>query len=160
MNTVMELLQWMGAEIKYDETMVYCRKKGRLKNMPKLQTAVYPGFPTDMQSVFLALFSIGEGKGIIEEKIFESRYGCVSELKKMGADIDIKGKYAIVRGKTKIHGADVEAKDLRGGAALVLAGMEAEGMTRIKGGEYIVRGYENLEKELENLGAKIRWIEK
>lgn len=119
MKTVMELLQWMGAEIKYDGTTVCCRKKRRLKNISKLQTAVYPGFPTDMQSVFLALFSIGEGIGTIEEKIFESRYACVPELRKMGADIDIEGKSAVVKGKAQLHGADVEAKDLRGGAALV-----------------------------------------
>lgn len=157
MNTVMDMLQEMGAEIKCNQNMLWCKRKGRLKNISRVKTAVYPGFPTDMQSVFLALLSIGEGTGIVEEEIFESRYACVPELKKMGADICVKEQCAIVKGKRNLNGANVEAKDLRGGAALVLAGLEAEGITRIEGGEYILRGYENLENELGQFGAKIYW---
>lgn len=158
MKTVIYMLQEMGAEIKSNHNMVFCKRKGTLKNLSKIKTAVYPGFPTDMQSIFLALLSIGEGTSVVEEEIFESRYACVPELQKMGADIYIKKQCAIVKGKRKLYGTDVEAKDLRGGAALILAGMEAEGITRIKGGEYILRGYESLERELGQFGAKIRWI--
>lgn len=158
MKMVMNMLQEMGVEIKSNPNMVCCKRKGQLKNIPKVKTAVYPGFPTDMQSIFLALLSIGEGTGVVEEEIFESRYACVPELKKMGADIRIVEQCAIVKGKRKLCGADVEAKDLRGGAALILAGLEAEGITRIKGGEYILRGYESLESELGQFGAKIRWM--
>lgn len=158
MKTVMDMLQAMGAEIKSEGNMVSCKGKGRLKSILRVKTAVYPGFPTDIQSVFLALLSISDGTGIVEEEIFESRYACVPELKKMGADIQIKEQYAIVKGKERLHGADVEAKDLRGGAALILAGLEAEGVTRIAGGEYILRGYENPESALGQFGAKIRWI--
>lgn len=157
MKTVMDILQEMGMEIKNNQNTIWCKRKKQLKNISAIKTAVYPGFPTDMQSVFLALLSIGEGTGIVKEDIFESRYACVPELNKMGADIHIEEQCAIVKGKRNLYGANVEAKDLRGGAALVLAGLEAEGITRIEGGEYILRGYENLEKGLGQFGAKLYW---
>ena len=120
-----------------------------------LKTMPYPGFPTDMQSVFAAMLSTAKGTSIIVENIFENRYKYTQELNKMGAKITVEGKSAIIRGVRKIYGADVKATDLRGGAALVLAGLMAKGKTHIDNIEYILRGYEKLDYKLRNLGANI-----
>ena len=115
----------------------------------------YPGFPTDMQSVFLGMLTTSKGTSIISENIFENRFRCSSELKRMGAKIEIEGRTAIVKGVRKLSGAMVKATDLRGGAALVLAGLSGHGITTIDDIEYIERGYDSLEKKLINVGARI-----
>ena len=115
----------------------------------------YPGFPTDMQSVFTAMLCIAKGTSIISENIFENRYKYANELRKMGAKIEVEGKIAVVKGIRKLSHSTVEATDLRGGAALVLAGLVAKGKTRVNNIEYILRGYEKLDKKLNKLGAKI-----
>lgn len=120
-----------------------------------IKTMPYPGFPTDMQSVFASMLTIAKGTSIIVENIFENRYKYTQELNKMGAKITVEGKSAIIRGTRKLYGADVKATDLRGGAALVLAGLIAKGKTQVEDIEYILRGYEKLDYKLQNLGANI-----
>ena len=114
----------------------------------------YPGFPTDMQSVFVSLQTVAKGTSMMVENIFENRYKYVNELTRMGAKITVEGKVAIVKGVRKLSGAEVNSTDLRGGAALA-----ARGKSKINNIEYILRGYENLDKKLKNIGAKIK-IEK
>ena len=120
-----------------------------------IKTMPYPGFPTDLQSIFGALLSTAKGTSIITENIFESRYKYVQELNRMGAKIKVEGRSAVIKGTRKIQGANVIATDLRGGAALIMAGLIAKGITQIENIEYILRGYENIEQKLKNIGAKI-----
>lgn len=120
-----------------------------------IKTMPYPGFPTDLQSIFGALLSTAKGTSIITENIFESRYKYVQELNRMGAKIKVEGRSAVIKGTRRIQGANVIATDLRGGAALIMAGLIAKGITQIENIEYILRGYENIEQKLKNIGAKI-----
>ncbi|MDI9475443.1 MAG: UDP-N-acetylglucosamine 1-carboxyvinyltransferase [Natronincolaceae bacterium] len=127
-------------------------------NRPKavdIKTMPYPGFPTDMQSQFMVLMSVAEGTSIAIETVFENRFMHVSELKRMGADIKIEGRSAIIEGKNNLLGAPVKATDLRAGAALILAGLVADGKTEITDVHHIDRGYVNIEEKLKSLGAKI-----
>ncbi len=127
-------------------------------NRPKavdIKTMPYPGFPTDMQSQFMVLMSIADGTGIAIETVFENRFMHVSELKRMGADIKIEGRSAIIEGRNHLLGAPVKATDLRAGAALILAGLVADGTTEIMDVHHIDRGYVNIEEKLKSLGAKI-----
>ena len=119
----------------------------------------YPGFPTDMQSLFGALLSTAKGTSIITENIFESRYKYVQELNRMGTKIKVEGRTAIIKGTKRIQGANVVATDLRGGAALIVEALAAKGITQIDNIHYILRGYEEIEEKLKGLGAKI-YIEK
>ena len=115
----------------------------------------YPGFPTDMQAIFSTTLTIAKGNSVVVENIFENRYKYVAELQRMGAKVTLEGRTAVIHGVRKLNGVNVEATDLRGGAALVLAGLVAKGKTRVNNIEYILRGYENLDKKLSKLGAKI-----
>lgn len=115
----------------------------------------YPGFPTDMQSIFGSLLTTAKGTSIIIENIFENRYKYLHELKRMGAKVTIEGKTAVIKGVRRLNGATVNSTDLRGGAALVTAGLGAKGTTTIENIEYILRGYEKLDIKLQDLGAKI-----
>ncbi|HCD71861.1 UDP-N-acetylglucosamine 1-carboxyvinyltransferase [Thermovirga lienii] len=127
-----------------------CKMKG-----VSLKTLPYPGFPTDMQPQFTALLTIAEGTSVIKETIFESRFLHVSELKRMGADIELQGNTAIVNGVPKLKGAEVRATDLRAGAALVLAGLAAEDETVVYGLGHIRRGYEDFQNKLKALGGDV-----
>lgn len=120
-----------------------------------IKTMPYPGFPTDMQSIFGALLSTAKGTSIITENIFESRYKYVHELNRMGAKINVEGRTAIIKGTKRIQGANVVANDLRGGAAIILEALAAKGVTQIDNIHYILRGYEKIEEKLRSLGAKI-----
>ena len=120
-----------------------------------IKTMPYPGFPTDMQSIFVAILTTAKGTSLVEENVFENRYKFVTELERMGAKITISGKTAIIDGTRRIHGANVEATDLRGGMAMVIEALVAKKQTKIENIHYILRGYENLDKKLTNLGAKI-----
>lgn len=138
------------------EKGLYVQGPERPKCIPKLRTEVYPGFPTDLQSMALAVLTCADGKSCVEETIFENRFRVVEPLRKLGADIDLYTKnIALVRGVPGLSGARIEASELRGGAALVLAGLMAEGETEISGCSYIERGYENIGKDLSDLGARI-----
>ena len=120
-----------------------------------IKTMPYPGFPTDMQSVFASVLTIAKGTSMIIENIFENRYRYTNELMRMGARITLEGKIAVINGVKRLSGANVKCTDLRGGAALVVAGLAAKGKTDLRNIEYILRGYENLDKKLNKIGAQI-----
>lgn len=123
-----------------------------------VKTLPYPGFPTDMQAQFMSLMSVSKGTSVVIETVFENRFMHVDELKRMGADIKIDGRSAIIQGVDNLMSAPVKATDLRAGAALILAGLVADGTTEISDIYHIDRGYEDIEGKLTNLGAKIRRI--
>ncbi len=123
-----------------------------------VKTLPYPGFPTDMQAQIMTLMCLAEGQSVITESIFENRFIHVSELKRMGADIQIQGNSAIIRGGGKLSGAPVMATDLRASASLVLAGLAAEGLTEVSRIYHLDRGYERIEEKLSSLGADIRRV--
>jgi UDP-N-acetylglucosamine 1-carboxyvinyltransferase len=123
-----------------------------------VKTLPYPGFPTDLQAQIMAMMTLGNGLSVITETVFENRFMHVSEMMRMGADIVIQGKSAIVRGVAKLHGAPVMATDLRASASLILAGLAAEGTTILSRVYHIDRGYQQIEKKLSTLGADIRRI--
>ena len=129
--------------------------KERLRAVEMIKTMPYPGFPTDMQSIMAATLINAKGTSVIVENIFENRYKYVGELIRMGAKITIEGRSAIIKGKKNIHGAVVNSTDLRGGAALVIAGLMATGKTTVNNISYIQRGYDNLADKLNSIGAKI-----
>ena len=124
----------------------------------EIETLPYPGFPTDMQAQFTALLSISKGNSIISETVFENRLQHIAELQRMGTNIRVRGHHAIVQGVPMISGAPVMATDLRASAALVLAGLAAEGKTTVRGLHHLDRGYEDLENKLRNLGAKLERV--
>lgn len=123
-----------------------------------VKTLPYPGFPTDMQAQIMVLMCLAEGRSVITETVFENRFIHVSELKRMGADIQVQGNSAIVRGKDKLSGAPVMATDLRASASLILAGLAAEGVTEISRIYHLDRGYEKIEEKLSKIGADIRRV--
>lgn len=138
------------------ESGLYVQGPERPRALPNLRTAVYPGFPTDLQSMALAVLTRADGTSCVEETIFENRFRVVEPLRNMGADIELHGgRTALVRGVPALRGVRAEAQELRGGAALVLAGLMAEGESEITGCAYIERGYENISKDLRDLGARI-----
>jgi UDP-N-acetylglucosamine 1-carboxyvinyltransferase len=123
-----------------------------------IETLPYPAFPTDMQAQFMAMLAVSEGNSVITETVFENRLQHVAELKRMGANIKVKGNHAIVEGVAMLSGATVTATDLRASAALVLAGLAAQGKTTIQGLHHLDRGYDRLEAKMRNLGAKIERV--
>ncbi|MFW5780203.1 MAG: UDP-N-acetylglucosamine 1-carboxyvinyltransferase [Bacillota bacterium] len=132
--------------------------KNKREAIEYIETQPYPGFPTDLQAPIMALQTISHGVSAITENIFENRYKHVCELLKMGANIRVKGRTAIIRGVDRLSGAEVSSQDLRGGASLVLAGLNAIGTTIISNIYHIDRGYEDIEKVLKKLGADIRRV--
>ena len=128
------------------------------KSVERVETSPYPGFATDLQSQFLACMSLADGESEIVENIFENRFNVARELKKMGADIRVCGRVATVKGKKQLFGSKVVAHDLRGGAAVVLAGLAASGQTVVENVHYIDRGYKNIEIDFAKLGADIKRI--
>ena len=123
--------------------------------MPFLRTMPHPGFPTDAQAIFMAMLSLADGVSVLEENIFENRYRHVDALVKMGARIHVSGRTAVVAGVRALSGAAVSATDLRGGAAMVLAGLAAQGRTEVRQISHIDRGYETMELVLRSVGAQI-----
>ena len=154
---VISKLEETSCKLKVEKNKIEIKAPKKLKAL-EIKTMPYPGFPTDMQSVFTAILSVAKGTSIMVENIFESRYKYVQELIRMGAKITVEGKSAIIKGTRKLYGTNVRATDLRGGAALVVAGLTAKGETTIEDIEYILRGYENLDKKLSILGAKIQKV--
>lgn len=151
---IIHKLQESGCKIEIKGKILELQAPKRLKAVD-IKTMPYPGFPTDMQSIFGSMLSIAKGTSIIIENIFENRYKYTSELKKMGAKIEIEGKMAVIKGVRKLNASKVEADDLRGGASLVLAALASRGTTYVGNIEYILRGYEHLEEKLQKLGANI-----
>lgn len=156
MKAVAELACKMGAECQSTADGIFIQAPGRLQNCGRIVTAVYPGFPTDLQSIALVLMTAAEGNCLIEETIFENRFRILEPLSQMGADLRRLDAHRVeVTGPCPLKGRDVEAGELRGGAALVVAGLLAEGETVVHGCEYIERGYENICRDLRELGARI-----
>lgn len=151
-------LRECGVEITEGDDTLRVNATGALTAVD-ITTLPYPGFPTDLQAQFMALLTTCEGTGIVVETVFENRFMHVSELNRMGANIKIEGHSAIVQGSSQLQGAKVKATDLRAGAALIIAGLVAEGETEIGDIYHIDRGYFNIEEKLRNIGVKIRRVE-
>ncbi|HEX9059168.1 MAG TPA: UDP-N-acetylglucosamine 1-carboxyvinyltransferase [Clostridia bacterium] len=151
-------LREAGAEVAEDLTSVRVSAGDKLRAFD-IKTMPYPGFPTDMQAQMTSLMNKAEGTSMVVETIFENRFMHISELKRMGANIKIEGRSAVVEGTTSLMGAQVRATDLRAGAALVLAGLAAEGHTEIVDIEHVERGYVGLHEKLRELGANIERVE-
>lgn len=152
-------LRYAVSKIKVYQDSVYIKADGENLSIPITETQPYPGFPTDMQAQILSLQTVSKGSSLIVENIFETRYKHVPELTKMGANIVVKDKVVLIRGVKHLHGAEVCAYDLRGGAALVLAGLCASGRTEIGGVKHIDRGYVKFDEILTSVGAKISRID-
>jgi len=159
LSAVMEKLRGVGADLEPVKDGL--RVKGpALRQSVDIKTMPFPGFPTDLQAQFMALMSVAQGSSIIKETVFENRFIHVSELKRMGADIEINGNQALVRGREGLLPAPVMATDLRASASLILAGLVAPGgTTEVRRIYHLDRGYEALEKKFQGLGARI-WREK
>lgn len=157
-DSVLEKLKEAGAQIDIDGSNISIDMKGRRLKAVNIRTAPYPAFPTDMQAQFVVLNAIAEGTGIVTETVFENRFMHVQELQRMGADIELEGNTAVVKGVEKLHGAPVMATDLRASASLALAGLVAEGDTIVDRIYHIDRGYECIEEKLAQLGAHIRRV--
>ena len=155
LSTVTAALSEAGCDIQSEESTIALKSSGRLKAIRPVRTAPYPGFPTDAQPALMAALLRSAGSTVFVENILENRYRHVDELARMGADVRVAGRVAVVSGVKTLHGAGVKCTDLRGGAALVLAGLQAEGETRLTLLEHIDRGYESIERDLRQLGARI-----
>ena len=156
MERVIKVAEDMGAICQVTKEGLYVQAPYRVKPIGYLRTGIYPEFPTDLQSVALVAALAAKGESIIEERIFENRFRIVEPLKTMGAKVEILSPdKVLVRGGYPLFGSVVEAQELRGGAALVNAGLMAEGVTIVKGYQYIRRGYENICKDLRELGARV-----
>ncbi|HOQ15811.1 MAG: UDP-N-acetylglucosamine 1-carboxyvinyltransferase [Epulopiscium sp.] len=159
MESVSAKLLEMGVELEEGDDYIRVKAKDRLKAV-NIKTLPYPGFPTDLQPQMSALLSIAEGTSIITESVWENRFQYIDELKRLGADIKVEGRVAVIKGVKKLSGAQVSATDLRAGAGLVLAALAAEGKTTINNLQYIDRGYEAIEKKLNAMGAEIIRVKK
>ncbi len=159
LESVSAKLREMGIDVEENEDSVRVKAQVRPKAI-NLKTIPYPGFPTDLQQPMSVLLSISEGTGIITESIWEGRFKHVDELKRMGANIKVEGRIAIIEGINKLSGSPVHATDLRAGAAMVIAGLAAEGETEISNLRHIDRGYEKLVDKLLSLGANITRVER
>ncbi len=154
-TSVISNLRDSGCHINCKKNSIHISGPVRPKSIDIIRTLPYPGFPTDMQAQMLAYLTIARGTSIIVETVFENRYKHVDELLRMGANLKLEGRLAVIKGVKKLTGANVTARDLRGGAALILAGLTAEGETTITGLKHIERGYEDIEKKLAQIGANI-----
>lgn len=156
MESFISMLESAGCSINIFENNVYLRSGAALKAIKLIKTMPYPGFPTDAQAILMSALLKAKGTSVFEENIFDCRYRHTDALIKMGADIRVIGKTAVVEGVSRLYGASVEATDLRGGASMVIAGLSADGESVITGLHHIDRGYENFEKALSCLGADIK----
>ena len=155
LGAVLSKLEDMGSKFTLSDTSITIHPSNVIKPI-KIVTQEYPAFPTDMQAQFLALATQATGTSIIEERLFENRFMHVSELQRMGADISLNGNIATINGGTKLDGADVMATDLRASSALVLAALVADGITNVHRIYHLDRGYDSLEKKLQNVGVDIK----
>jgi UDP-N-acetylglucosamine 1-carboxyvinyltransferase len=154
LGALIDKLRLTGAEIEIDGKSVHVKHNAEIQSVD-IKTQPYPGFPTDMQAQFMVLMSVASGTSMISETIFENRFIHVSELRRMGADIQVSGNSAIVKGAPKLSAAQVMATDLRASASLILAGLVAEGTTEVSRVYHLDRGYQSLEKKFAALGAAI-----
>lgn len=159
LSTVTAVLREAGCLLGTEETTMTLRCGGRLRAVRPVRTAPYPGFPTDAQAILMATLLRSTGATVFEENIFMNRYRHVDEMTRMGADIRVAGRVAVVTGVERLHGAKVRATDLRGGAALCVAALAAEGESEIGETYHIDRGYEDLSRDLRLLGADVSRVE-
>ena len=155
MDSVVEVLLSIGAGIEPLSRDTVRVSKRREFSPVDIDTDVYPGFPTDMQAQIMVLLSLAEGSAVVRENIFENRFQHVKELNKMGADIEVRGRSAFIKGVKSLFGAEVFSTDLRASASLVLAGLVAQGTTIVRDVYHLDRGYERLEEKLRALGASV-----
>jgi UDP-N-acetylglucosamine 1-carboxyvinyltransferase len=156
LQAVTSKLEEAGVVINYtDSRTLYAKGDRKLFKGVDISTGWYPGFPTDLQPVFIPLLAISQGTSTIKENIYEDRFGNVPDLVRMGADIKVSNNVAVIKGVESLSGTKVEAQDIRGGAGLVVAGLTAVGTTEVTGLGYIDRGYENLVEKLTSIGASI-----
>ena len=155
LGSLWPLIAQAGAKVSMDENTVTIERDGGLIKPIDMETQAYPGFPTDLQAQFMALMCLADGVSIIRENIFENRFMHCPELQRMGANITVTGREAIVRGVKQLHGAQVMATDLRASASLIAAGLAAEGQTTVGRVYHLDRGFENIEVKLGQCGAKI-----
>lgn len=155
LTSAIHVLKRAGVQITIDGDIMYVCGSGRLKAVERIVTSPYPSFPTDLQSQIMVLLSLADGVSIVKETVFEGRFKHVDELSRMGADIRVDLNSAFIRGVPRLYGATVEATDLRAGAALVIAGLTAQGTTVIEQIHHIDRGYDRIERMLRSLGANI-----
>ena len=147
-----------GCKIHTKNDKIILQSSGSLKSVDLVETMPFPGFPTDLQAQYCSLCATAKGTTLVVENLFETRYKYAAELKRMGADITVRDRTAVIRGVERLHGARVSAGDLRGGAALVLAGLKAEGKSEVLNLYHIERGYADLEYKLKKLGANIKRV--
>ena len=159
LHSITHKLKEVGCRVDVGQDIIRICADKRPSELQQIETLPYPGFPTDMQPQIFALGTIASGTSVITENVFENRFTHAAELSKLGANIKIKGRTAVIRGVERLTGSEVEGKDLRGGASLVLAGLSAYGNTTVRGVEHIDRGYEDLAKGLTGLGADIVRVE-
>ncbi len=156
-KSITSKLEEAGVKIKQEKSKIEIISPKKLKAV-EIKTMPYPGFPTDMQSVFGAMLTNAKGTSVIVENIFDNRFKYLNELKKMGAKVSIEGKIAIIKGSKRLYGAEMEASDLRGGAALCTAALGAKAKSTIDNISHILRGYENFDKKLQKLNAQIEVV--
>lgn len=156
MKCVMQTAEQMGVSVMERADGILAEADGRIRPLKQLATAPYPGFPTDLQSPAMATLCLADGESCIRERIFEARFGTAAELKRMGARIEIRGRQAFITGVRELHGAEVCAPELRGGAALTVAAAAAKGRTVIRDCHFIERGYEDICRDMESLGVRAR----
>lgn len=144
-----------ACKIQFGNDKIYLERKGRLKSNRHIETMPFPGFPTDLQAQMTSLNCLGDGACIVTENLFETRFRHVPQLIRMGADITVKDRTALVRGVPRLHGAKVTAEDLRGGAALTIAALAAEGESEVENLSHIDRGYSRFDEKLRRLGANV-----
>ncbi|MEM8660889.1 MAG: UDP-N-acetylglucosamine 1-carboxyvinyltransferase [Pseudomonadota bacterium] len=156
---VLGKLEQAGAKIEAGPDWIHLDTGGKRCQAVHINTAPYPAFPTDMQAQFMALNALAEGSATVVENIFENRFMHVAELQRMGADIELQGHTAIVQGRERLQGAPVMATDLRASASLIIAGLAAEGETRIDRVYHLDRGYAQIDRKLAELGADIRRVQ-
>ncbi len=157
-GAVLAVLRDAGVKLSVAGDSIRLTAGGRLQPIKLLRTMPYPGFPTDAQALVTAMLTVADGTSVVEETIFQNRFKHCSELCRMGADITTRGSVAVIRGVPNLVGAKVEAMELRGGAALVIAGLRAEGETTVCGTAHIDRGYDTFIEDMQSLGARIRRV--
>ena len=150
-------LRECGLEIETGDDWIRLRTNGRPRAVD-IKTLPYPGFPTDMQAQFMALMCVADGLSVITETVFENRFMHIAEIRRMGADIKVRGNAAVVQGVKNLFGAPVMATDLRASASLVVAALAAKGSSEISRVYHLDRGYENMEQKLQGIGARIKRV--
>lgn len=156
LEPIIQKLEYAGCEINVLKKSIELKAPKKLKAVD-IKTMPYPGFPTDMQSIFGTIMTTAKGTSIVIENIFENRFKYLDELGRLGAKFKIEGRTAAIKGVRRLHPAKVKATDLRGGISMVIAGLNAHGITEVENIEYILRGYENLEEKITALGGKIKY---